>query len=99
MGEFKRLGSNIVYANFNRVVLCTKKRRLMDALAYVEYITNSIKGRELFHLIEITYETCWEYLMWLDPVRLEFYLDSLISCSLTNWYVQKQSENCLDEFS
>ncbi|XP_052805264.1 DNA polymerase epsilon catalytic subunit A-like [Mya arenaria] len=69
MGEFKRLGSNIVYANFNRVVLCTKKRRLMDALAYVEYITNTIKGKELFHLIEMSYEQCWEYLLWLDPAN------------------------------
>ena len=68
MGEFKRLGSNIVYANFNRIILCTKKRRLLDALGYVEYITNSIKGKELFHLIEMTYEQCWEYLMWLDTV-------------------------------
>ena len=68
MGEFKRLGSNIVYANFNRIIICTKKRRLLDALGYVEYITNSIKGRELFHLIEMTYEQCWEYLMWLDTV-------------------------------
>ncbi|XP_053408498.1 DNA polymerase epsilon catalytic subunit A-like [Mercenaria mercenaria] len=69
MGEFKRLGSNIVYANFNRVILCTKKRRLLDALAYVEYITNSIKTKELFHLIEMSYEQCWEYLMWLDPAN------------------------------
>ena len=71
MGEFKRLGSNIVYANFNRIIICTKKRRLLDALGYVEYITNSIKGRELFHLIEMTYEQCWEYLMWLDTVSKE----------------------------
>jgi len=57
-----------VYANFNRVILCTKKRHLVDALGYVEYITNSIKSRELFHLIEFSYEQCWEYLMWLDQV-------------------------------
>jgi DNA polymerase epsilon subunit 1 len=70
IAEFKRLGSTIVYANFNRVLLCTKKRRLMDALSYVEYITNSIKARELFHLIEMSYEQCWEYLLWLDPVSI-----------------------------
>ena len=74
MGEFKRLGSNIVYANFNRIILCTKKRRLLDALGYVEYITNSIKGKELFHLIEMTYEQCWEYLMWLDTVSIDSFL-------------------------
>ncbi|KAK3107356.1 hypothetical protein FSP39_012618, partial [Pinctada imbricata] len=69
IAEFKRLGSTIVYANFNRVLLCTKKRRLVDGLAYVEYITNSIKSRELFHLLEMTYEQCWEYLMWMDPAN------------------------------
>ncbi|XP_048254478.1 DNA polymerase epsilon catalytic subunit A-like isoform X1 [Haliotis rufescens] len=69
IAEFKRLGSQIVYANFNRLLLCTKKRRLVDALAYVEYITNSIKSRELFHLVDITYEQCWEFLMWLDPAN------------------------------
>lgn len=37
--EFKRLGSAVVYGNFNRIILCTKKRRIDDAIAYVEYIT------------------------------------------------------------
>lgn len=40
IAEFKRLGSSVIYANFNRIILCTKKRRVEDALAYVEYITN-----------------------------------------------------------
>lgn len=40
VAEFKRLGSNVVYGNFNRIILCTKKRRIDDAIGYVEYITN-----------------------------------------------------------
>ncbi|KAB1255674.1 DNA polymerase epsilon catalytic subunit A [Camelus dromedarius] len=34
IAEFKRLGSSVVYANFNRIILCTKKRWVEDALAY-----------------------------------------------------------------
>lgn len=45
IAEFKRLGSSVVYANFNRIVLCTKKRRIEDALAYVEYITTRCQHR------------------------------------------------------
>uniref|UniRef100_A0A8C5UT22 DNA polymerase epsilon catalytic subunit n=1 Tax=Microcebus murinus TaxID=30608 RepID=A0A8C5UT22_MICMU len=45
IAEFKRLGSSVVYANFNRIILCTKKRRIEDAIAYVEYITS----RQLLH--------------------------------------------------
>ena len=29
VGEFKRLGSMVVYADFNRIILCTKKRKLV----------------------------------------------------------------------
>jgi DNA polymerase epsilon subunit 1 len=70
IAEFQRLGSVIVYANFNRLIVCTKKRRLMDALSYVEYISNSIRTRPLFHLMDFSYDQCWEFLMWLDPVSL-----------------------------
>ena len=27
IGEFRRLGSTIVYADFNKIIVCTKKRR------------------------------------------------------------------------
>ncbi|XP_074652055.1 DNA polymerase epsilon catalytic subunit A-like [Tubulanus polymorphus] len=66
IAEFRRLGSTIVYANFNRLILCTKKRRIKNALDYVEYITNTIRSRELYHCIDITFSHCWEFLLWLD---------------------------------
>lgn len=44
MAEFKRLGSSVVYANFNRIILCTKKRRIEDAISYMEYIINRWGG-------------------------------------------------------
>ncbi|XP_022098482.1 DNA polymerase epsilon catalytic subunit A-like [Acanthaster planci] len=69
MAEFKRLGATIVHANFNHVLVCTKKRRVIDGVAYVDYITNSIKSRDLFHGIDLTYKQCWELLMWLDPAN------------------------------
>ena len=70
IAEFKRLGSNIVYANFSRMILCTKKRRIADALAYVEYITNTVRQRELYRLVDISYVKYWQTLMWMDPVIL-----------------------------
>uniref|UniRef100_A0A3P9H1R7 DNA polymerase epsilon catalytic subunit n=1 Tax=Oryzias latipes TaxID=8090 RepID=A0A3P9H1R7_ORYLA len=65
--EFKRLGSTVVYGNFNRIILCTKKRRIDDAVAYVEYITNSIHSREIFHSLSISFSRCWQFLLWMDP--------------------------------
>uniref|UniRef100_A0A8C9TG99 DNA polymerase epsilon catalytic subunit n=1 Tax=Scleropages formosus TaxID=113540 RepID=A0A8C9TG99_SCLFO len=66
VAEFKRLGSSVIYGNFNRILLSTKKRRLDDALAYVEYITNSIHSKEIFHSLSISFSRCWEFLLWMD---------------------------------
>ncbi|TNN38408.1 DNA polymerase epsilon catalytic subunit A [Liparis tanakae] len=67
VSEFKRLGSTVVYGNFNRIMLCTKKRRIDDAIGYVEYITNSIHSKEIFHSLSISFSRCWEFLLWMDP--------------------------------
>ncbi|PNF35844.1 hypothetical protein B7P43_G09409 [Cryptotermes secundus] len=67
VAEFKRLGSVIIYANFNKIIICTKKRTIEDAIGYIEFVVQSIRNKELFHGIDISYQQCWEYLMWLDP--------------------------------
>ncbi|XP_029426854.1 DNA polymerase epsilon catalytic subunit A isoform X2 [Rhinatrema bivittatum] len=69
VAEFKRLGSSVIYANFNRIILCTKKRRIEDAIAYVNYITKSIHSREIFHSLTISLSCCWEFLLWMDPAN------------------------------
>ena len=68
IGEFKRLGSTIVYADFNKIVVCTKKKRMEDACAYIKFILRTIKSRELFHSLNLEPTMSWEYLMWMDQV-------------------------------
>ncbi|KAI1232850.1 hypothetical protein IHE44_0006030 [Lamprotornis superbus] len=80
VAEFKRLGSSVVYANFNRIILCTKKRRIEDAISYMEYIINRwsapgneapgcIHSKEIFHSLTISFSRCWEFLLWMDPAN------------------------------
>ncbi|KAK0098900.1 hypothetical protein PV326_000061 [Microctonus aethiopoides] len=66
ISEFKKLGSIVVFANFNKIIICTKKRTTTDALGYIEFVVQTIRNKELFHSIDISYENCWEYLVWLD---------------------------------
>lgn len=68
IAEFRTLGCIIVFANFNKIIVCTKKRSVADALGYMEFVVQTIRNKELFHSIEITYDQCWEYLIWLDLV-------------------------------
>lgn len=55
VAEFKRLGANVVYANFDKIVLCSTKRSVEDAVANVEFVVTSIRNKELFHSLQITY--------------------------------------------
>lgn len=73
IAEFKTLGCIIVFANFNKIIVCTKKISTNDALGYMEFVVQTIRNKELFHGIEITYDQCWEYLIWLDLVYILFY--------------------------
>ena len=68
LAEFKTLGSIIIFANFNKIIVCTKKRAVSDALGYMEFVIQTIRNKEIFHSIEISFEQCWEYLIWLDVV-------------------------------
>lgn len=54
--EFQRLNATIIYADFNRIILNTGKKSIVDAISYVEYVVQSIRNKELFHSINLTYQ-------------------------------------------
>ena len=45
LGEFQRLGSTIISATFNRVVIATNKTNLPEAMEYVDFVIATIKKR------------------------------------------------------
>lgn len=56
IAEFQRLNAKIIYADFNRIILNSGKKSIVDAISYVEYIVQSIRNKELFHSINLTYQ-------------------------------------------
>lgn len=91
-----RLGSIVVYADFGRLILCTKKSRVADALGYIEYITASMKNKELFHAIDLKLINCWECVMWLDAVSFALILISnvtILTLISTVYYLGKIRDN------
>lgn len=54
-------------------MICTKKKSLEDAIFYVRYVVQNITNKELFHSLQISLGSCWEYLMWLDSVMANIY--------------------------
>ncbi|KAJ4291341.1 DNA polymerase epsilon catalytic subunit [Collariella sp. IMI 366227] len=66
MADFKRVGSHVIYASPNRLLLQTTKSEVGNAYAYAQYILKSIKGKPLFHFIDLEIKEYWDYLVWYD---------------------------------
>lgn len=67
--SLQALDARIVYASFHRIVVATRKTNLVEALSYVEYVSNSLRARDLYHSIDLQYVESWTYLLWKDPVN------------------------------
>ncbi|KAK3385312.1 hypothetical protein B0H63DRAFT_181526 [Podospora didyma] len=66
MADFRRVGSQVIYASANRLLLQTTKSEVGNAFAYAQYILKSIKGKPLFHFIDLEIKEYWDYLVWYD---------------------------------
>ncbi|KAL2056324.1 hypothetical protein ABVK25_003347 [Lepraria finkii] len=64
--DFKRVGSHVVSANANRLLLQTTKAEVGNAYAYSQYILKSIKAKPLFHFLDLDIKEYWDYLVWYD---------------------------------
>ncbi|PFH57688.1 hypothetical protein XA68_14698 [Ophiocordyceps unilateralis] len=66
MADFRRVGSQVIFASANRLMLQTTKAEVGTALAYSQYIIKSIKSKPLFHFIDLDIKEYWDYLVWYD---------------------------------
>ncbi|KAK0609919.1 hypothetical protein B0T17DRAFT_545527 [Bombardia bombarda] len=66
MADFRRVGSQVIYASATRLLLQTTKSEVGNAYAYAQYILKSIKGKPLFHFIDLEIKEYWDYLVWYD---------------------------------
>ncbi|KAI5806291.1 DNA polymerase epsilon [Geopyxis carbonaria] len=67
--DFRRVGSNVVYANANRLIVQTSKSEVGNAYAYSEYIVKAIKAKPLFHFLDLKIKEYWDYMVWYDDVN------------------------------
>ena len=67
LAEMKKLGATVVFADARRVIVCTGKRRLANASAFVEGMRASLRKRELFSWLELEPVKQWHALLFRGP--------------------------------
>ncbi|KAG8873642.1 DNA polymerase epsilon catalytic subunit [Tulasnella sp. 332] len=65
LAEFRRLGSNIIAANFSCILLLTSKPP-GTAAAYATYLISAVTSHELFKTVELNTTRYWDFLLYMD---------------------------------
>jgi DNA polymerase epsilon subunit 1 len=55
-----------VFANFDRLVVNTKKKAVERAGTYAGFVIDTIRGRNVLMFLDIKITRMWEHVQWLD---------------------------------
>lgn len=89
VAEFKHLAVDIIHADFTKIIINSGKKSVLDGISYADYVCQSIRNKELFHSVHLSYQQCWNFLLWLDcfnycgirgKLPKEMQADDTVSC-------------------
>lgn len=67
IGCFRNLGAQIVYADFNRILIATRSSfSRTQAEEYVDFILSAITLKKTFSFLQLSVKSYWQQLIWLD---------------------------------
>ncbi|CAE6420593.1 unnamed protein product [Rhizoctonia solani] len=95
LAEFKRLGSQVVKADFGHIILVTSKPP-GTAGAYAAYLLNAVNSHDLFTHLELQPDRYYDFLLFMDSANLggvvseDAYSSSESSgpCVAMNWSIE-----------
>ncbi len=93
-GEFKKMGSRIIYGDQNRLILQTSKTSVENSYAYGQYISKAIRSKPLFHFLDVSVTEYYDTLLWMDNQNFggrcckEITTDNPPLVSKMNWHIR-----------
>lgn len=66
MGEFKRMNTNIVFANRQKIIIQTSKIAVENSYAFGNYVVSSTRSKPLFNFLDLKVVRYWDLLIWMD---------------------------------
>ncbi|RLN07683.1 hypothetical protein C2845_PM11G04980 [Panicum miliaceum] len=66
LAEFRKLGANVIFANFSKIIIDTGKVDLASAHAYCDSLLKTLQTRDLFGWIELEPLHFWHSLLFMD---------------------------------
>ncbi|AQK71203.1 DNA polymerase epsilon catalytic subunit A [Zea mays] len=66
LAELRKLGANVIFANFSKIIIDTGKVDLSSAHAYCDSLLRTLQTRDLFEWIELEPLHFWHSLLFMD---------------------------------
>jgi len=67
--RFRKLGSTVVYATFQKLIVATGKPSVERGVAYCKYVLETIKDRPLFQWLDVEPTLMWESFIFMDAAN------------------------------
>ena len=66
VAQVRKMGCEIIYANFERIVANTSKKTLAKAIPFSGFLIDTIKNRNVLMMLGVRVSMVWEHVNWLD---------------------------------
>uniref|UniRef100_J3LD65 DNA polymerase epsilon catalytic subunit n=1 Tax=Oryza brachyantha TaxID=4533 RepID=J3LD65_ORYBR len=66
LAEFRKLGANVIFANFSKIIIDTGKVELPSARAYCDSLLKTLQTRDIFEWVELEPLHYWHSLLFMD---------------------------------
>ncbi|XP_015623163.1 DNA polymerase epsilon catalytic subunit A [Oryza sativa Japonica Group] len=66
LAEFRKLGANVIFANFSKIIIDTGKVDLLSARAYCDSLLKTLQTRDIFEWVELEPLHYWHSLLFMD---------------------------------
>lgn len=66
VNEFSTLGSTIVYADRNQILIKTNKYSPENCYAYSQYMMKAVRTNPMFSYLDLNIKRYWDLLIWMD---------------------------------
>ena len=70
LADLRRLGVQVVYASYSRLLLLTNRPTAGSAVAYGRYLMSAATTPDVFRHISLSIVHIWEYLIFLDMANM-----------------------------
>jgi DNA polymerase epsilon subunit 1 len=64
--EVRRLGTTVVFADQNRLLLQTTKSQVENTYAFAKFVIKTLRSKPLFSFLDIQVTQYWDIVLWMD---------------------------------